>query len=323
MPTAVVSGVYGALYSLLDENQNTILAAAGGRLRLSGATRVDGKKSNPVVAGDQVEYEPGKDGQTSLITAIFPRQNSFIRADQQRHHVMAANLDLVLVFQSVAAPDFNPGFLDRALIEIENSGIPAAIVINKADFLETLDSDTREELNRRMAVYRSLGYPVFCESFSSKVSLPLQSLVATGRTLLMGQSGVGKSTFLNRMAGKELNETQEVNLALRGRHTTTNPRLFQINQDMQLIDIPGVKEYGLGHLSQVQLNTGFREFADRNCKFDNCSHTHEPHCGVKLGVEENRISEARYKSYLAIVESMSDQWKPRKGDFWRGVSKKK
>lgn len=321
-PLATVSGVFGAYYAILpDAHTSPILAKLAGKLRLAKKNRYQGKRSNPIVVGDKVKYDfydKHKRDNYAVITDVMEQKNNFVRADGKRHHIIAANLDFSLIVLSIKDPRFNPLFLDRTLVETENAGIPVAIIFNKHDLFSSLSPAAQKNIAEYESIYKSIGYPVFKESFTTGISAPLRSILSGSRTLLMGQSGVGKSTFLNAVAKKALAQTALLNSFNKGMHTTTNPTLYRIDSSTQIVDIPGIKEYGLRHLSLAQLANGFREFANRDCHFDNCTHTHEPNCAVKAALIEGSINQLRYNSYLAIVESADEKYKPRKGDFWRG-----
>ena len=260
---------------------------------------------------DDIE-EGQRDEMQAYIRVLLPRKNLIRRAAYQRVQVLGANIDRVVVITSYHKPGFSSGFIDRVLVEVEkNPGIDAAIVVNKSDlYSEKTDQENRNKLQ----LYRDLGYQVFEESFISGVSKPLETCMGTGVTLFIGHSGVGKSTLLNSLAGKEIQQIGEI--LKKGRHTTTNPFLYTKDNSTHFIDNPGVREFGLQHLLPENISSGFREFQPISCRFENCLHVEDPDCGVIKAVEQRKIADFRYQSYLSILESLSEKYKTRKGNYW-------
>jgi len=166
-----------------------------------------------------------------------------------------------------------------------------------------------------MSYLESIGYIVYRETFVKSISKKLIDLCSEGRHIVFGESGVGKSTFVNRLIGEQIQETKEIGSSQRGKHTTVNPVLFNTPEGGQIIDVPGVREFGLMHREPALIPSGFREFDDVVCKFDNCLHTHEPGCGVKEKLEQGNIAPSRYDNYLKILSSIHEHHKPRRGDL--------
>lgn len=311
--TGTITGVYGAFYRVRAESgsgNQSLLAKVRGKLRLG---------DNQLAIGYRVEYEkPGSVAEGEIeawVTDVHEPRNLFRRASFGRVQILGANLDLVAAIVSWSEPVFNSGFLDRVLVESELAGVPAIIVVNKNDLISSMASREREQVEEKLEAYRKAGYQVRSENFSEGYSEEIYAELAGHRLLLTGQSGVGKSTFLNSLSGEKVQVTREVGTVRKGRHTTTNPILYILNDGTEVIDIPGVREFGLLHYSPAELRNGFREFQNFTCRFDNCSHTHEPDCGVRSAVEEGEIARFRYDSYLSLLKDFEEKYKPRRGDF--------
>jgi len=317
MPTGTITGVFGAYFHLRSKDDNRFyLAKPGGRLRLKGARE---NRGHLLAIGLSVEFEPlvhtGAGEMNAIITDVHPPVNLVRRASVDRIQTLGANLESVAIISTFAEPGFNSGFIDRVLVEAEDNSIPFYLIVNKYDLLDEIPDNDKSSMEEKISVYESLGYTVFRESFRQRVSPELRNLFANKRTLLLGQSGVGKSTLLNLLSGRAVMQTQEIGYASKGRHTTTNPVLLEAENNAWIIDMPGVREFGLLHCSESCLRAGFREFKDLECRFDNCTHTHEPGCAVREAVEEGRIARFRYESYLSIRESLAEKYKPRRGDY--------
>lgn len=320
---AVICAVFGAYYrAILRENAlhyragTEILVKLRGRFRKKRKHSRDGFRDHPVAIGDAVTLqliENPDDDIYGYITAIHERKNTFSRAAFSRRQIQGVNIDRVFIISSVAEPAFNTGFIDRVLVESSLSDISADIIINKCDLIQSESANAR--INRFSDIYTRAGYRVFRETFSAGVSEPLRERLRGLRVLVSGQSGAGKSTFLNSLAGQKLQHTAEIGRALKGRHTTVNPVMFTLSDGTEIIDLPGVREFGLQHIHRVDLQRGFIEFSDYNCRFEDCIHTHEPGCGIKAAVENGEIPSERYDSYLSILDSLSEKHSPRRGDY--------
>ncbi|MCK9510281.1 MAG: ribosome small subunit-dependent GTPase A [Pigmentiphaga sp.] len=262
-----------------------------------------GKRAAAAAVGDQVRIS--LQGQTEgAIEAVLPRRNLLYRSDAQRSKQFAANLDqLLLVVATV--PSFSDDLLGRTLVAAHSADIAPLIVLNKIDQLAALP-----EARRRLAPLADLGVPVI-EVSAHDAEQARERLIPhlAGRaSILLGQSGMGKSTLLNALVPEANAATREHSEALdAGRHTTTSTRLYHLPAESSggtVIDSPGFQGFGLQHLSDSEVTHGFPEFTDptRDCRFYNCSHRHEPGCGVLAALQEGRISPERHALYQRILD---------------------
>jgi ribosome biogenesis GTPase len=220
---------------------------------------------------------------------------------------------------SLRSPDFNPGFVERCLVEVIIAGAEFALVVNKYDLVTESDPESEQFLS----YYEKCGFSVFRESILRGISEELAKRVAAGTWLLLGQSGTGKSTLMNRLLGADRQAVGEISQIEKGRHTTTNPVLHLSPRQAQLalIDVPGLREFGLKHRDVQEIRNGYPDFLQYACRFENCLHLNEPGCAVKNAVAKSELPEFRYRYYSAIIDALNEDYKPRKGDYWRGVRK--
>lgn len=268
-------------------------------------------KKNQAVVGDRVWWLPSTDEGT--IEAVQPRRNLFYRQDELRTKSFAANLDQVLILMA-AEPEFSESQLARALIAAEAAGIRPVIALNKQDLAAPF-----ARAWERMAPYRAMGYTVLplalLPTSGPAASDPaLDACLAGKTTLVLGPSGVGKSTLVNRLVPGALAQTQEISRALNsGKHTTTHTSLYWVDatRTTALIDSPGFQEFGLFHIEPMQLASYMPDFRPHatECRFYNCSHLHEPGCGVISRVEngsgQHEISTTRYRIYSELFAELS------------------
>ena len=274
-----------------------------GRMRLQLET-----VTQPVAVGDEVEIALETDGAGS-ITAVHPRRNALTRraAGRQvgKEQILAANLDAIWIIQSVKLPPPNPGLIDRILVSAESQEIPAGIVFNKLDLSSGPELDRVYKLAAR---YKNLGYPVLLTSAHVGEGVSRFGEALTGHTsMLTGPSGVGKSSLLNAINPELELGTSDVSLKTRkGRHTTAHAVMLELPHNGFVIDTPGIREFGIRNTEAWELGHRFPEFRRYipQCRFDACTHDHEPACAVKLACERKRIAQARYDSYLSILSSI-------------------
>ncbi len=258
----------------------------------------------PLVTGDLVVWELGDDG-SGVVTAAAERRNVFLRPDSMgRDKPVAANLDVVLVVIACVPEPF-VNLIDRYLVAIENLGLRAALVLNKVDLLE----DDEQGVSAIMALYAGLDYPVFEVSARSQQGMPaLNSFLSGQTTVLVGQSGVGKSSLVNSLGGQDIGEAAQVGeLSVgkeKGTHTTTTARLFHL-PNCDLIDSPGIREFSLAPLTAEQVCNGFPELRRLlgDCKFRNCSHQGDPGCALLAAAESGEIDARRWASFQQIIGS--------------------
>ena len=289
----------GSWYHVIDE---------GGKVwecRLRGKIRLDGLRStNPVAVGDKVifDQEPGKD--TGVIKSIEPRNNVIVRKSvnlSKASHIIASNVDLAVFVATVAQPRTSTGFIDRFMVTAEAYHIPTALVFNKCDLY---NEDQRGEMAVLMDYYSEMGYPSF--GVSAKTGFQIERLreMMRGKTCLFaGHSGVGKSALVNALDPNmhlRIGEISDVHN--KGKHTTTFAEMHRLGFGAWIVDTPGIKEFALYDLEKETLAQRFPEMRGlmSECRFANCTHTHEPGCAVKTAVEKGDIAAWRYNNYLRM-----------------------
>ena len=258
--------------------------------------------------GDRV-LVTNADHDSLVVEKILPRDNYFVRTDErQRQHIIAANLDQVLI---VIAPRPLPSrdLLERYLVAVHSLGIKPVIVVNKAELPVKDDCNAGAKVLTRMAEYQGLGYTVIRTSCKEAPGISqLEPVLRDKTSILVGQSGVGKSSLVNRLLPDHDIQTGALSDATgKGTHTTTSTILYRFHSGGNLIDSPGVWEYGIWKLDNRDLCAGFVEFKQYQglCKFNNCIHDTEPGCAIKQAVADGAVLEWRYRSYLRLLEQNS------------------
>ncbi len=321
--TGLVVKNTGFWYLVLPEGQtlkNDLLQldatqqpAEGGLIpcKVKGNFRLKGiRTTNPVAVGDIVIYEVNNEG-FAFITAISDRRNYIIRKSinlSKQAHILATNLDLVLLVVTVSHPQTSTTFIDRFLATAEAYNVPTILVINKIDLH---DAEQQQYADDLAYLYRSIGYSVFPISVKTGQGIDALKQELSGKvTLLSGNSGVGKSSLLNYLIPDVNTRTAELSdVHDQGMHTTTFSEMYRLSSDIAnrssfLIDTPGIKGFGTIEFEKESVGHYFKEIfrISSDCRFGNCTHTHEPGCAVLAALDDHLISQSRYDSYLSILQ---------------------
>ena len=293
----IVTSATGSWYEVATE-EGTLNCRIRGRLRLKGV-----RSTYPVVVGDRVVVEP--DGDSSVIVEIVPRRNYVIRRASnlsKESHIIAANIDHALLIVTLHSPTTPKEFVDRFLVTCEAYKVPVSIVLGKAD---TLTEEWESEAEEFTAIYEDAGYEVLRLSSTTGEGVELIRAMLRGRTTLVaGNSGVGKSTLVGSIDPTLDIRTGEISDShQQGKHTTTFSTMYPL-EGGYIIDTPGIKGFGLIDIDDKELCRYFPEMMRLapECRFYNCTHTHEPGCAVTEAVKEGRVAWSRYESYLKILD---------------------
>lgn len=267
------------------------------------------RKLGRPLCGDNILVKPDYPVKQASLEKILPRHSCFYRGDARlRKHAVAANLDQIVI---VVCPYPEPPFhlLDRYLVAVENLGLKALLIFNKTD-LKPNHPKVSKRMETQFEYLHSLGYPTLETSCKSdQGTIALESALINKCSILVGQSGVGKSSLINTIfPDRELQTRAVSNATQKGRHTTTATTLYYLPNGGQIIDSPGVWEFGLWTMPATELERGFIEFSQwsQDCKFSNCLHTHEPDCGVKAALEAGILPESRYRAYTQALGMFSE-----------------
>jgi ribosome biogenesis GTPase len=290
----------GSWYDVLLEDKTKIQCRIKGRFRLEGI-----KHTNPIAVGDWVEVEKESSTEHGIITKIEQRKNYIIRKSSnlsKQTHIIASNIDQLLIVATLVYPVTSLGFIDRLLLTAEAYHIPSIIVFNKSDLCE---GELAEIMNQTIHLYKNIGYTCFDTSIiSGKNTETLKEILTQKTTLVSGHSGVGKSSLLNSISPNlHLKTGQISNFSQKGMHTTTFAEMFELDFGGYIIDTPGIKEFGLVDFDEAELSHYFIEMRPylTQCKFNNCKHLNEPGCAIKQAVESGLIAEERYESYINML----------------------
>lgn len=273
--------------------------------KIKGKFRTKGIVStNPVAVGDKVDFIILKEEGTGLITKIHERKNYIIRRSinlSRKAHIIACNVDVAVLIVTVAMPETHPIFIDRFLVSAEAYNIPVHLVFNKIDLYNDKETKLMDEL---IELYKKVGYPSLKVSATEKINIEeFKDVLKDKTSVIAGNSGVGKSTLINTIEpGLTLKTAEISDYHKKGKHTTTFSEVFSLSFGGFIIDTPGIKGFGLVDMEDENLATYFPEMLElqNDCKYYNCTHTHEPNCKVVEAVRAGEISESRYKSYLSM-----------------------
>ncbi|TCP93293.1 ribosome biogenesis GTPase [Cricetibacter osteomyelitidis] len=263
-----------------------------------------------LVVGDRVIWRQGSEklqGISGVIEGVHPRQNELSRPDYYDGlKVIAANIDRIVIVSSVL-PTFSLNIIDRYLVICETAHIPAVIVLNKVDLL---DEETYQQAKDQLKIYQDLDYQTMMISAKSGENMEkLTALLSQGTSIFVGQSGVGKSSLVNHILPDVNTQTGAISeISGLGQHTTTASRLYHLPQGGNLIDSPGIREFGLWHLEQDQITNGYREFQYflGTCKFRDCKHLTDPGCALQQAVVDGKINPIRFENYHRLIASLSE-----------------
>ena len=299
----------GSWYTVLTDDGQLLDCKVKGNFRIKGI-----RSTNPVAVGDRVTV-----GEGNWITEIEDRKNYIIRKSinlSKQSHILAANVDQALLIVTVAKPETSTTFIDRFLASAEAYRVPVILIFNKVDLL---NADERNYQQMMVNLYETIGYE--CRIVSAETGEGIEELrpLLEGKiTLLSGNSGVGKSTLINRLIPHANQRTAEISDAHQtGMHTTTFSEMiavdgFPVDTSVKtptwLIDTPGIKGFGTFDMEREELTSYFKEIFEfsKQCRFSDCTHTHEPGCAVLKAVEDHYIAQSRYQSYLSMLDDKDE-----------------
>jgi ribosome biogenesis GTPase len=294
----------GSWYTVYTDDGQLIDSKIKGNFRLKGI-----RSTNPVAVGDFVEITCNQEG-TAFITAIDDRRNYIIRKSSnlsKQSHIIAANVDQAFLVVTVNYPETSTKFIDRFLASAEAYRVPVVLVFNKCDLLSAEELHYQEMM---MQLYDTIGYQCVSVSAIEGTGLDaLHDLMKEKITLLSGHSGVGKSTLINSLLPGVNLRTSEISDAHNtGMHTTTFSEMLKLPDGGWLIDTPGIKGFGTFDMEREELSSYFREIFhfSKDCRFSNCTHTHEPGCAVLKALENHYIAQSRYESYLSMLDDKDE-----------------
>ena len=294
----------GSWYTVKTDDGSLIECKIKGNFRLKGI-----RSTNPVAVGDRVKIVRNVEG-TAFITDIGDRSNYIIRKSpnlSKQSHIIAANIDQAFLIVTVNHPQTSTTFIDRFLASAEAYRIPVILVFNKIDILSPVDVEYQKMM---VHLYETIGYECLSVSaFDNSIIECFRPLLENKITLFSGNSGVGKSTLLNTLIPGLNLRTSEISEAHdTGMHTTTFSEMLPLPYGGWVIDTPGIKGFGTFDMEPEEICGYFKEIFkySKDCRFRNCTHTHEPGCAVRKAVEEHYISESRYNSYLSMLEDKNE-----------------
>ena len=294
----------GSWYQVKTDDGQLVECKIKGTFRLKGI-----RSTNPVAVGDRVQIILNQEG-TAFISEIEDRKNYIVRRSSnlsKQSHILAANLDQCMLVVTINYPETSTIFIDRFLASAEAYRVPVKLVFNKVD---AYNAEELHYLESLITLYTYIGYPCFRISAKKGEGIEAIQDELKGRiTLFSGHSGVGKSTLINTILPGHKIKTAEISAYHnKGMHTTTFSEMFPVEGDGYIIDTPGIKGFGTFDMEEEEIGHYFLEIfkTSANCKYNNCTHRHEPGCAVREAVEQHYISESRYTSYLNMLEDKEE-----------------
>lgn len=299
----------GYWYTVLTDEGGTVDCKIKGNFRLKGI-----RSTNPVAVGDRVTIQPNQEG-TAFITDIEDRRNYIIRKSQnlsKQSHILAANVDQAVLVVTINYPETSTTFIDRFLASAEAYSVPVILAFNKRDLLSDEELHYQDMM---MKLYDTIGYQCLSISATENIGIDELTTLLQGKiTLFSGNSGVGKSTLLNAILPNANLRTSEISDAHNtGMHTTTFSEMLPLLKDTTenngwVIDTPGIKGFGTFDMEPEEICSYFKEIFkfSKDCRFNNCTHTHEPGCAVIQAIEDHYIALSRYNSYLSMLNDKEE-----------------
>ena len=302
--TGLVIKNTGSWYTVKTDSNQLVECKIKGNFRLKGI-----RSTNPVAVGDRVSITPNQEG-TAFITSIEDRKNYIIRKSSnlsKQSHIIAANVDQAFLVVTINRPVTSTTFIDRFLASAEAYRVPVVLLFNKTDALE---DEEREYQQMMIDLYETVGYQCLAISAANGSGMDkVRELLAGKTTVRSGNSGVGESTLISSLLPDVQLKTAEISDAHNaGTHTTTFSEMLELPEGGYIIDTPGIKGFGTFDIEPEELTSYFKEIFhfSKDCRFNNCTHTHEPGCAVLKAVEEHYIAQSRYLSYLNMLEDKEE-----------------
>lgn len=295
----------GSWYEVRTDDGRVVECKVKGNFRLRGI-----RSTNPVAVGDRVTIRESEEGEVSFITEIEERRNYIIRKASnlsKQSHILAANIDLAFLIVTIKRPETTTTFIDRFLASAEAYRVPVVLLFNKID---DYNDEERQQAEYLMSVYKNVGYACYAISALREEGLDeIRTLMKDKTSLLAGHSGVGKSTLMNALIPGANVKTAAISSSHgSGMHTTTFSELRDLPQGGAIIDIPGIKGFGTFNMEPEEVAHYFRDIfsISKDCRFNNCTHTHEPGCAVRDALENYQLAPTRYASYLSMLEDKEE-----------------